>query len=169
MLVQGRRQLFPRPRQLFPGVVCLEHQGVPLVLKGLEQRRQRCEVWGARSDDAGGLDVEQVIGVELVVGPGFFSLLLDVLEDQSLLENSAYQRQVSAGGPWVSRIAERMRLTCFSRHHGLLGDLSRHYQPCQSDFRCSMGSKRLAHVRKACWRCREMAGGRVRLVPSSRV
>lgn len=90
MLVQGRRQLLPRPRQLFPRVVCLEHQGVPLVLKGLEQRRQRCEVWRARSDDAGGLDLEQVIGVELVVGPGFFPLLLDVLEDQSLLEDGAY-------------------------------------------------------------------------------
>jgi hypothetical protein len=90
MLVQGSRQLLPCPRQLFPRVVCLENQRIPLILEGLEQRWQGGEVWWPGPDNAAGLDGEQVFGVEFFVGAGLFPVLFDVLEDEALLEDSAY-------------------------------------------------------------------------------
>jgi hypothetical protein len=89
MLVERRRKFLPSTRQLFPRVVCLEHQGVPFILESLEQRGERREVWWARADDAARLDGEEVFGIEFVVGAGLFAVLFNVFEDQALLVNGA--------------------------------------------------------------------------------
>ena len=128
VLVEGGGQLLPRAGQLLAGVVRLEHQGVPLVLEGLEQRRQRREVWRARAHHAARLDGEEVLGVEFVVGAGLLAVLFDVLEDEAPLEDGACGSQSALLDPWIlgsiATLCLGPRRTCLLGHDGLLGHLA---------------------------------------------
>jgi hypothetical protein len=69
--------------------VCLEHDGVPLVLESAEQRGYRREVWRARGDDLRRLELDQVLDSELFAGDGIRVVFGDVGLDQALFKDIA--------------------------------------------------------------------------------
>ena len=89
MLIQRGGELLARARQLLLEVVRLKRQSVPFVLECGEQRGDRGQRRGSRSHDARGLQGEEVLWGELVVGSGLGSVLFDVLLDEALLEDDA--------------------------------------------------------------------------------
>lgn len=89
VLVEGIGQLVACLRQLLLELEGLEGQGVPLVLEGRQEGGDGGQGGRPRAHDAGGLDGQEVFEVELIAGDGVLAVLLDVLLDQPLLENSA--------------------------------------------------------------------------------
>jgi hypothetical protein len=87
VLVERRAELLSCLRQLLLERVCLEHNGVPLVLEGAEQRGDRREVRRTRGDDLRRLQLNQVLDGELFAGDGICVVLGDVCLDQALLED----------------------------------------------------------------------------------
>jgi hypothetical protein len=124
VLVQRGAELLSRLRQLLLERVCLEHNGVPLVLEGAEQRGDRREVGRARGDDLRRLELNQVLDGELFAGDGIGVVLGDVCLDQALFEDvSAFARGDGLPGRFSRNGAE---------HGGVCGGLLRRVVPLPS-------------------------------------
>lgn len=89
MLIQSIGQLIARLRQLLLQFERLEGESVPFVLKGRQEGGNRSECGRAWTNDPGRLDGQEVFEVELIASDGILAILLNVLFDQPLLENSA--------------------------------------------------------------------------------
>jgi hypothetical protein len=61
VLIQRCAQLLSCLRQLLLEGVCLEYDGVPLILEGAEERRDGCEVRRSRADDLRRLELDQIL------------------------------------------------------------------------------------------------------------
>jgi hypothetical protein len=83
--------------------VGLEHDGVPLVLEGAEQRGDGGEVGRARRDDLRRLQLDQVLDGEIFARDGISVVLGDVGLDQALFENIA----ALARRNWLARSFSR--------------------------------------------------------------
>lgn len=89
MLVESISQLVACLRELLLELEGLQGKGVPFVLEGRQEGGDRGQGGWSGFHDAGGLDGKEVFEVELFAGDGVLAILLNVLLDQSLLEDSA--------------------------------------------------------------------------------
>lgn len=89
VLVQRCAQLLSCLRKLLLERVCLEDNGVPLVLEGAEERGDGCEVRWAWGDDLRRLELDQILDREILARDGVGVHFGDVRLDEALLEDIA--------------------------------------------------------------------------------
>lgn len=99
VLVQRRAQLLSCLCQLLFEGVCLEYNGVPLILEGAEKRRDRGEVRRPRADDLRRLELDQILDGQVFTGDRICVVFGDVRLDQALFENIAALARCD-GFPW---------------------------------------------------------------------
>ncbi len=89
ILVQRRAELLSCLRKLLLQLERLERYGVPLVLEGGQEGGDRGEGGRAWTDDARGLELDEVVGRQFFAVDWVRAVLGDVGLDQALLEDIA--------------------------------------------------------------------------------
>ena len=148
MLIERGAQLLSGLRQGLSQGVGLQGERIPFLLEDAQQGGDGGQRGRSGSDDTLGLDLDQVLGGELLSVHGILAILGDVGLDQSLLKDAAYFSQVSVHSIHLSlSLSLGGDLTALGGDDGLLGGLSGNYKTSKISKRLTINPRTnlLAH------------------------